>query len=126
MRFDILLKTLIQNFIRSNNMLDFNKYQIETRKTKIYSDDIIYPSLGLSGEVGELMNQIKKIYRDDNGKISTVRKTDLKKEIGDVLWYLARVADDLDIDLTEAVEINLDKLSSRMDRGKIGGSGDNR
>tara|TARA_R100000995_G_scaffold78704_2_gene49451 strand:- start:923 stop:1246 length:324 start_codon:yes stop_codon:yes gene_type:complete len=107
-------------------MLDFNKYQIETRKTKIYSDDIIYPSLGLSGEVGELMNQIKKIYRDDNGKISMVRKTDLKKEIGDVLWYLARVADDLDIDLTEAVEINLDKLSSRMDRGKIGGSGDNR
>ena len=84
-------------------MLDFNKYQIETRKTKIYSDDIIYPSLGLSGEVGELMNQIKKIYRDDNGKISMVRKTDLKKEIGDVLWYLARVADDLDIDLTEAV-----------------------
>ena len=126
MRFDILLKIIIQNFIRSNNMLDFNKYQIETRKTKIYSDDIIYPSLGLSGEVGELMNQIKKIYRDDNGKISTVRKTDLKKEIGDVLWYLARVADDLDIDLTEAVEINLDKLSSRMDRGKIGGSGDNR
>ena len=48
-------------------MLDFNKYQIETRKTKLYSDDIIYPSLGLSGEVGELMNQIKKIYRDDNG-----------------------------------------------------------
>ena len=107
-------------------MLDFNKYQIETRKTKIYSDDIIYPSLGLSGEVGELMNQIKKIYRDDNGKISTVRKTDLKKEIGDVLWYIARVADDLNIDLTEAVELNLEKLNSRMERGKIGGSGDDR
>ena len=107
-------------------MLDFNKYQIEPRKTKIYSDDIIYPSLGLSGEVGELMNQIKKIYRDDHGRISFVRKQDLKKEIGDVLWYIARVADDLDIDLTEAVEINLDKLNSRMDRGKIGGSGDDR
>ena len=107
-------------------MLDFNKYQIETRKPKIYSDDIIYPSLGLSGEVGELMNQIKKIYRDDNGKISTVRKTDLKKEIGDVLWYIARVADDLNIDLTEAVELNLEKLNSRMDRGKIGGAGANR
>ena len=61
-------------------MLDFNKYQIETRKTKIYSDDIIYPSLGLSGEVGELMNQIKKIYRDDHGRISFVRKQDLKKD----------------------------------------------
>tara|TARA_Y100001963_G_scaffold49041_1_gene68915 strand:+ start:470 stop:808 length:339 start_codon:yes stop_codon:yes gene_type:complete len=112
--------------MRSNNMLDFNKYQIETRKTKIYSDDIIYPSLGLSGEVGELMNQIKKIYRDDNGKINFVRKQNLTKEIGDVMWYIARVADDLNIDLTEAVELNLKKLNSRMERGKIGGSGDYR
>ena len=50
----------------------------------------------------------------------------LKKEIGDVLWYIARVADDLNIDLTEAVELNLEKLNSRMERGKIGGSGDDR
>ena len=107
-------------------MLDFNKYQIETRKTKIYRDDIIYPSLGLSGEVGELMNQIKKIYRDDNGKISIVRKQNLTKEIGDVMWYIARVADDLNIDLTEVVELNLEKLNSRKDRGQLGGSGDDR
>lgn len=53
-------------------------------------------------------------------------KEDLKKELGDVLWYLTVFADHLDIKLQDIADLNLEKLADRQRRNKLSGSGDNR
>ena len=107
-----------------SNSLTFEDYQLEAQETAIYSGslDIMYPALGLAGEVGETLNKIKKHYRDD----TPLDKADMTKELGDILWYLSALATDLDIDLADVAEDNLEKLMSRKERGVLQGSGDNR
>ena len=85
-----------------------------------------YPALGLAGEAGEVAEQIKKSIRDDAGELTGQRRSALAKELGDVLWYLAQLATELDLDLDEVAAGNLDKLRSRQLRGVLSGSGDNR
>ena len=109
--------------------MDFDNYQIEARKTAIYPDkdkNFIYPTLGLVGESGEVAEKIKKILRDKNGNFDYESKTAIKKELGDVLWYLANLCNELDFTLNEVAEENLEKLNNRLFRGKISGSGDDR
>ncbi len=106
-----------------------NTYQRESRKTwsLIHTDHpIVYPTLGLVNEAGELAGKVKKIFRDKGGKIGEEDRDALKYELGDVLWYLAQIATELDLSLQEVAEANLEKLFSRLERGKIGGEGDNR
>lgn len=92
-----------------------------------YGDKIVYPTLGLVGEAGEVAGKVKKILRDKNGDFSSQEVGDaLRDELGDVLWYLAAVADDLGMCLEEIARRNIEKLTSRRERGVIGGSGDNR
>ena len=107
-------------------MSDLTSYQKWTQSTAIYTNPIIYPSLELAGEVGEVCNQVKKIYRDDNGEVTYKRKKDLEKELGDVLWALARLIDDLGLDFEKVKEQNVMKLEDRKARNVIGGSGDSR
>lgn len=105
------------------------RYQEQSRKTysDIQTDDpIVYPTLGLVNEAGELAGKIKKIFRDKNGVIGEAERQALKGELGDVLWYLTQICTNLDLTLEEVAEANLDKLFSRLDRGKIQGDGDNR
>lgn len=107
----------------------FNTYQKESRKTwNVIPMDhpIVYPTLGLVNEAGELAGKIKKIFRDRDGVISEADRQALKGELGDILWYLAQVATELDLSLEEVAEHNLNKLFSRLERGKIRGDGDNR
>ncbi len=109
--------------------MDFDNYQIEARKTAIYPNkdkNFIYPTLGLVGESGEVAEKIKKILRDKNGKFDYESRTAIKKELGDVLWYLANLCNELDFTLNEVAEENLEKLNNRLSRGKISGSGDDR
>lgn len=109
--------------------MDFNKYQKETKKTAIYPNigkNIVYPTLGISGETGEVAEKVKKIIRDDGGKISKEKKEDLKKELGDILWYISQLATELKLSLDDVAETNIKKLRSRKRRGKLHGSGDNR
>ena len=109
--------------------MDFDNYQIEARKTAIYPDkdkNFIYPTLGLVGECGEVAEKIKKVLRDNNGNFDYESKTAIKKELGDVLWYLANLCNELDFTLNEVAEENLEKLNNRLLRGKISGSGDDR
>jgi len=101
--------------------MNFNEYQEEAVKTAIYTDPIIYPALGLGNEAGEVQGKIKKMLRDD-----TFNKEDIAAEIGDVLWYIAALCRDLEIDMAEVALNNLAKLKSRKERGTIQGSGDNR
>jgi len=86
----------------------------------------IYPTLGLSGEAGEVAEKVKKILRDKEGIVGESDKKEITKELGDVLWYLAQIATELDISLETVVEKNIEKLRSRKERGQISGSGDNR
>ena len=110
----------------TKTMSDLTGYQKWTQSTAIYTNPIIYPSLELAGEVGEVCNQVKKIYRDDDGVVTLKRKEDLEKELGDVLWALARLIDDLGLDFNVVKELNVMKLEDRLQRNVIGGSGDNR
>ena len=109
--------------------MDFSDYQAKSRKTAKYPSighPVIYPTLGLTNEAGEVAGKIKKIFRDKGGVISDSDKEALTGELGDVLWYLAQVCTELDLSLDEVAEHNIEKLYSRLERGKIGGEGDNR
>lgn len=110
-------------------MMNFNEYQNKAWETAIYpnkGNNIIYPSLGLGGETGEVLEKIKKIMRDNEGNISDEKKDELAKEIGDVLWYLAALSTELKLNLNEIAERNISKLNSRKERAVLHGEGDNR
>ena len=115
--------------VKKRKNMDFNEYQKQSRKTALYpnvGDNFVYPTLGLVGEAGEVADKLKKTIRDDDGVITDEKKKEVEKELGDVLWYIAQVASELDLSLEGVAQKNLDKLFSRKDRGVIGGSGDNR
>jgi len=108
---------------------EFNTYQRESRKTwnLIHTDHpIVYPTLGLANEAGEVAGKIKKIFRDKGGVISEQDRESLKYELGDVLWYLTQICTELDLTLQQVAEANIEKLFSRLDRNQIHGSGDHR
>jgi NTP pyrophosphatase (non-canonical NTP hydrolase) len=108
---------------------DFETYQRESRKTwgVIPVDHpIVYPTLGLANEAGEVAGKIKKIFRDKGGLIEDVDRQALKYELGDVLWYLTQICTELDLTLEEVAAANLEKLFSRQARGQIRGEGDQR
>ena len=107
----------------------FNTYQVQSRKTwgLIKTDHpIVYPTLGLANEAGEVAGKIKKIFRDKGGVISEEDRQALKYELGDVLWYLTQICTELDLTMEEVAEANISKLFDRLDRGTIGGDGDKR
>ena len=109
--------------------MDFDNYQKSAKKTAIYpnkGNNLVYPTIGLSGETGELANKVKKVIRDHDGVITKEMKLDISKELGDVLWYVAALAWELGLPLSSIAKENLKKLSSREKREKLGGSGDNR
>ena len=106
--------------------MNLNEYQIAAQKTAIYPPGLDYPILGLAGEAGEICNKYKKIIRDSGGVLSEEKEIELAKELGDVLWYVAQIASELDVSLYDVATSNLEKLSDRAERGVIGGSGDNR
>lgn len=109
--------------------MTFKEYQDQSRKTAIYPDkgkNFIYPTLGLVGETGEVAEKIKKILRNKNGIINDDDKIEINKELGDVLWYIAQLAAELNLSLDKIAEDNIKKLFSRQNRGVLNGSGDNR
>jgi len=109
--------------------MDLNFYQEQALTTAIYPNqgkNFAYPTLGLLGEAGEVADKLKKVIRDNDGVLTDTVKDAVAKELGDVMWYLAVLAHELDYDLATIAQINLDKLASRLERGVISGSGDNR
>ena len=109
--------------------MNWNEYQDFTDTTAIYPDadeDLVYPILGLNGEAGEIAEKLKKIIRDGNYVITEEKCEEMIKELGDVLWYTARIARALDCTLEEVMEKNVEKLSKRKKENKLHGSGDNR
>jgi NTP pyrophosphatase (non-canonical NTP hydrolase) len=109
--------------------MDFKEYQEKSRKTAIYpniGDNFIYPTLGLAGEAGEVAEKIKKVIRDKGGVVDDETRELIKKELGDVLWYVSQLATELKLSLDDIGETNIKKLYDRLERGKISGNGDSR
>ncbi len=109
--------------------MEMNTYQAQALTTAVYTSDqqrLICTILGLTGEAGEVAEKFKKIFRDKAGVWEEEDRTEILKELGDVLWYIAVLAETLGLDLETVASTNLEKLKHRMNRGKIQGSGDNR
>jgi len=109
--------------------MELSEYQKKALTTALYpnmASNPYYPALGLGGEVGEVLNKVKKIMRDHDGQVTDEYREILKKELGDVMWYLASMAHELGLDLNEIAKANLEKLASRKERGVLGGDGDDR
>ena len=108
--------------------MTLNEYQRHALETAVYPEQsrIIYPTLGLTGEAGEVADKVKKVIRDADGEFTPEKRQEIMKENGDVLWYCATLSHDLGFDLEEVAQTNVDKLRSRMQRHRIAGSGDNR
>ena len=108
--------------------LGLNEYQERTAPTAVYPREIglLYTALGLAGETGEVAEVVKKAYRDDGGDVTKSRHIQLKRELGDVLWYLAALAREAGLTLEEIAQENLKKTASRQERGTLHGSGSDR
>ena len=115
--------------------MTFNEYQDVSAKTAVFKETVaphlgqhtfIYLVLGLAGESGEVADKIKKLYRDNGGILDDAKKQELAKELGDVLWYIARLAEEWGFSLEQIAEMNVEKLQSRKTREQLHGDGDNR
>ena len=109
--------------------MDFQTYQKKARETAKYPNlgsNNIYPTLGLVGEAGEVAEKVKKVIRDKNSIFDEESKLAIKKELGDVLWYLSNLCTEFNFSLDEVALNNLEKLKLRAAKGKISGSGDDR
>jgi NTP pyrophosphatase (non-canonical NTP hydrolase) len=106
----------------------FDDYQTIAVLTAIYPDDIriLYPALGLAGAAGEVANKVKKIYRDDGGQVTDDRRAQIAHELGGVLWYVAAVCTDLNLNMGDVARENVAILASRQERGTLHGDGDER
>ena len=103
--------------------MNMNDYQDQAMSFRLPSANEAYALYGLMGEVGEFYGALAKSIRDKDGEIDAGL---VRKELGDILWFVAAVAHDFGFDLGEIAQENVQKLSSRKERGVIQGSGDNR
>lgn len=105
---------------------DYQKSALKTARGHDQPDELMHLVLGLVGETGEVAEKFKKLVRDHNTDLAKLDLDDMKKELGDTLWYLAVLADYLGVSLEEVAEKNIQKLADRQKRGVLKGSGDNR
>lgn len=109
--------------------VDFEDYQRRAARTGgavEVNHPIVYPTLGLTSEAGEVAGKVKKIFRDRSGVVTDDDRAALTLELGDVLWYLAELCTQLDISLDDVAAANLHKLEDRTARGTLSGDGDYR
>lgn len=104
-------------------MIEYEHFAASTAVYPNRGSNIDYALLGLGGEVGEMLNKRKKQMRDSQGKVD---QTDMVKELGDVLWYVAATAHELGVSLEEVARCNVAKLTARKRAGTLQGYGDNR
>ena len=125
---ELELGTVTNENHKYKKISDLDMYQKVALTTAIYPREqaIIYPTLGLTGEAGEVANKVKKIIRDGSDSKDERLVSEIKSEIGDCLWYIAVLASDFDIKLSDIASANLEKLEKRKEKGTIHGSGDDR
>ena len=125
---ELELGTVTNENHKYKRISDLDMYQKVALTTAIYPREqaIIHPTLGLTGEAGEVANKVKKIIRDGSDKNDEKLVSEIKAENGDCLWYIAVLADDFNIKLSDIASTNLEKLANRKKKGTIHGSGDTR
>ena len=125
---ELELGTVTNENHKYKKISDLDMYQKVALTTAIYPREqaIIYPTLGLTGEAGEVANKVKKIIRDGSDSKDEKLVSEIKAEIGDCLWYIAVLANDFDIKLSDIASTNIEKLANRQKNGTIHGSGDTR
>ncbi|MEO8104974.1 MAG: nucleoside triphosphate pyrophosphohydrolase family protein [Candidatus Saccharibacteria bacterium] len=109
--------------------MTFNEYQaaaLRTSRGKDAPNELLHLVLGLVGESGEIAEKMKKLIRDKASDESQIDRRDIAKELGDVLWYIAVLADYLAIEFDDIAKTNIAKLADRQKRNVLQGSGDNR
>lgn len=109
--------------------MNLNDYQTKALGTAVYKtwdQQLVCTTLGLTGEAGEVAEKVKKLIRDQDSQVTEAFKDGVKKELGDVLWYLSTLSHTLGFTLEDVALANLEKLASRKDRGVLQGSGDHR
>jgi NTP pyrophosphatase (non-canonical NTP hydrolase) len=110
--------------------MQLNEYQQKALETAIYpgkdEKSVIYPALGLAGESGEVVEKVKKLLRDKGGVVDDKFVHDVTLELGDVLWYVAVLADAIGMTLNDVAQVNIAKLNTRKFKGTLSGSGDHR
>lgn len=108
--------------------MKMNEYQKAALSTAIYPNDgkISYLALAICGEAGELADKVKKVLRDKKGQFYHADLTAIALELGDVLWYVANLANVLGYNLSDIASLNIEKINGRVERGTLHGSGDNR
>ncbi len=109
--------------------MTFDEYAELAGKTAVYpgrGKNLIYPVLGLAGESGEVAEKVKKLIRDKNFQIDAEFKDAIKKELGDVLWYIAAICYELGLSMDDVAKTNIEKLRSRKERNMLHGEGDER
>ncbi|MCI0619505.1 nucleoside triphosphate pyrophosphohydrolase family protein [Candidatus Wolfebacteria bacterium] len=108
--------------------MEFNEYQKKSQYELIAGNypELMYTTLALTGEAGEIADKVKKIYRDEGGIVSQEKRQDITREMGDLLWYMGRLAIHLGVSFDDVARENLEKLSKRTSRGTLSGAGDNR
>lgn len=109
-------------------MSDFTNYQASSAQFAIYpkEHELTYLTMGLCSEAGEVADKVKKAIRDKGGVIDDTIADAISSELGDVLWYITQLATSFGYELSDIAEGNINKLTSRMNRDQIKGSGDNR
>lgn len=117
------------------NIADYQEQSRETWQSIDRMTDELHALIGLSGEVGELHEKVKKLHRDEYPKCAdmncvrlarTAAKLAISKELGDIAYYLCRVADQYGINMADVLFQNLEKIRDRKARGVLSGSGDER
>lgn len=110
--------------------MDFATYQARAMTTAVYPNkgrgNWTYAALGLAGETGEICEKLKKAIRDDGGVVNAERLATIRRELGDVLWYVASLCTELGLSLDAVAAQNIEKLAARKDNGKLHGEGDDR
>lgn len=118
--------TIVNVDVYQSEAAQFADYPKGTIGEEGYKVTYIYPALGLAEEAGEVAGKFAKAVRDNNGILTTDRKEEIVKELGDVCWFVAELCNCIGVPLATVLQKNIDKLQSRKERGKIHGSGDNR
>lgn len=119
--------------MNEGNKIFFDDYQTWQRgfvHENIDDCTLLYPTLKLNGEAGEIAEKVGKLWRDrnltDTREMGPETRMEILKEIGDVLWYCSELAFRLGFKLSDVAAANIEKLESRRERGTLLGSGDNR
>ena len=134
LKFEEEAKKFMQNKVKSEELLivevmTAELYEYQASKTAIFPKEkaLEYLALGLTSEAGEVAGKVKKLIRDgEDVEGSDMKKIAIASEVGDVLWYCALMAKEVGIPLNTIMQMNLEKLHSRKERGTLKGSGDNR